>query len=552
MKGLHLSLPVDTLKPDDPYHELFTTIANRLETISNHFQAQAGTAGPVGIAKQRGKDKNKNTEPAIILEGDRVTGVADPINDTDAVPYGFLKKLLRCENLRRILALCTDINEIGTGTSATTGTACVPARLALTNTLDTGIAPTNQINQVVARGDYLYLHAPGTPGVNGFFKIYYIGDPVAGIQLVGSLTLTSGILSNTAYLAIQDSFAYLWSTNGKLVVVNIARPDNPFLESFTTFGSGVSSGIAVAGKYAYAGEDDGANQNLVVIDISDPVNPELMSLTLIVASRPGLGGIVAFGDLCLITERKSFGGKLHIFNIADPTAPVSLSSTSLTSNAGDWVSFDGRYAFVVGDSDNAGNSLLTIIDCLNPASPTIVSTLSFPMTICSSGCDLEGNSLYATGVGITQLIQFDVSNKAAPKIAAEGVPGNEITADGAVPSVQARYVYTARNLDSGSNFRIEAYNVGGFYCEAVETGGLQVSRGGKIYADWVGGKHGQFGVLSATLVDADLGFSVFNLPVDPTTSDIPPGQWRVWKNTSTGAVKLWVNDAGTLKSVAIV
>jgi hypothetical protein len=39
---------------------------------------------------------------------------------------------------------------------------------------------------------------------------------------------------------------------------------------------------------------------------------------------------------------------------------------------------------------------------------------------------------------------------------------------------------------------------------------------------------------------------------NPTTSDIPAGYAQLWKNTSTAAVKLWVNDGGTLKSVALV
>lgn len=38
---------------------------------------------------------------------------------------------------------------------------------------------------------------------------------------------------------------------------------------------------------------------------------------------------------------------------------------------------------------------------------------------------------------------------------------------------------------------------------------------------------------------------------DPGTSDISSGLWGVWKNTTSGAVKLWVNDGGTMKSVAL-
>ena len=38
---------------------------------------------------------------------------------------------------------------------------------------------------------------------------------------------------------------------------------------------------------------------------------------------------------------------------------------------------------------------------------------------------------------------------------------------------------------------------------------------------------------------------------DPVAADIPAGQWAIYKNTTTSAVKLWVNDGGTLKSVAL-
>jgi len=38
---------------------------------------------------------------------------------------------------------------------------------------------------------------------------------------------------------------------------------------------------------------------------------------------------------------------------------------------------------------------------------------------------------------------------------------------------------------------------------------------------------------------------------DPTTSDIPAGMNAVWKNTTSGTIKLWTNDGGTMKSVAL-
>lgn len=38
---------------------------------------------------------------------------------------------------------------------------------------------------------------------------------------------------------------------------------------------------------------------------------------------------------------------------------------------------------------------------------------------------------------------------------------------------------------------------------------------------------------------------------DPGTVGVPNGTWAVWKNTTSGVVKLWVNDGGVMRSVTI-
>lgn len=45
---------------------------------------------------------------------------------------------------------------------------------------------------------------------------------------------------------------------------------------------------------------------------------------------------------------------------------------------------------------------------------------------------------------------------------------------------------------------------------------------------------------------------MFAQSTDPGTAGVPNGTWSVWKNTTSGNVKLWVNDGGVMKSVAIV
>lgn len=37
---------------------------------------------------------------------------------------------------------------------------------------------------------------------------------------------------------------------------------------------------------------------------------------------------------------------------------------------------------------------------------------------------------------------------------------------------------------------------------------------------------------------------------DPTTSEVPTSGWIVYKNTTSGEVRVWVNDNGTMKKSA--
>jgi len=43
----------------------------------------------------------------------------------------------------------------------------------------------------------------------------------------------------------------------------------------------------------------------------------------------------------------------------------------------------------------------------------------------------------------------------------------------------------------------------------------------------------------------------YSLTTDPTTTDLGSNTWAIYKNTTSGTVKLWVNDGGTMKSVAL-
>lgn len=54
-----------------------------------------------------------------------------------------------------------------------------------------------------------------------------------------------------------------------------------------------------------------------------------------------------------------------------------------------------------------------------------------------------------------------------------------------------------------------------------------------------------------TLTQHTRATSFISQAANPTTGDIAAGQWALYKNTTSGDLKLWANDGGTLKSVTL-
>ena len=45
-------------------------------------------------------------------------------------------------------------------------------------------------------------------------------------------------------------------------------------------------------------------------------------------------------------------------------------------------------------------------------------------------------------------------------------------------------------------------------------------------------------------------FDMYSGSSDPALSEVPENQWIVYKNTTSGEVRIWVNDGGSLKKSA--
>ena len=69
-----------------------------------------------------------------------------------------------------------------------------------------------------------------------------------------------------------------------------------------------------------------------------------------------------------------------------------------------------------------------------------------------------------------------------------------------------------------------------------------------------GGAAGDFQHLTTAQVTSLSGIgklAMVSAAADPTNTDIAASKAELWKNTTSGLVKLWVNDGGTMKSVLL-
>jgi hypothetical protein len=127
---------IDALPPE--LHSVFTTLNERLKTLSELHESTAGLRGPVGIARQSKKDPRGVVMPGLLLEGNRAGDAADPIDDQDLVTLGYLKRQLKCDKLTAILEDCEDTDNVIDEDAAPS--ACAVLELSNKKSVSTGMA----------------------------------------------------------------------------------------------------------------------------------------------------------------------------------------------------------------------------------------------------------------------------------------------------------------------------------------------------------------------------------------------------------------------------
>ena len=205
----------------------------------------------------------------------------------------------------------------------------------------------------------------------------------------------------------------------------------PAAVGIATTGSAPNS-VYMQGRYAYV--VNGTSNTLQIIDVSNPSSPQVMNGT------PGTATAFTTPFTVYTQGRYAYvacSGGLQIFDVFNPTTPVSVGTVSTTSIQGLYV--QDKYAYVP-----LTNGTLQIYDVSNPQVPTLVGSISVGSQLVE--VYVQGKYAYVLDHGTLLLEIYDVSNPSVPSLTGTVSIGQPVRGI----YVQGRYAYIGSQSNTGS------------------------------------------------------------------------------------------------------
>ena len=276
------------------------------------------------------------------------------------------------------------------GSSGTSGTSGLNASTTTSLSMS-GTAALTSSRTIDGSGSYVYVSDSGN------LKVINVSNPASPSQ-VGSVSTTS-----SEAVAVSGNYAYVAAWNAGLKVVDVTTPSAPsVVASYATAMSSISN-VAVSGNYVYMASTNSGSK-FYIFDVSNPTSPQL---------RSTLNLPIGFARDLFVSGNKAYvvstsaGDGLVVLDISTPTAPTVLGQ--LTSVDGYAVAVSGNYAYV-----GTGASL-KVVNISDPASMSVVATLSTNLSDIVYGLTLDGTNLYlAHGTSGVQIV--DISNPLSPTL----------------------------------------------------------------------------------------------------------------------------------------
>ncbi len=235
-------------------------------------------------------------------------------------------------------------------------------------------------------------------------------------------------------IAVSGNFAFLLTqskgydiSRPKILRIDISAPAKPLLAGECLLDGVVSDIVALDASHVcllggkHASSYPGSDTSIAIVDFSEP-GREHVTATTALPRLPALpkgrankftpAHIAISHGLALVTgthgDAAGHGtGTLHIFSLADPSAPSYVATCEVGATAGALsVDRTGAYAYIASGSD------LHIIDLNDPLVPRVARTLPAGGEI--SAIAVDGNTGFlATS---TSLLPMDLSDPAQPSL----------------------------------------------------------------------------------------------------------------------------------------
>ncbi|MCE9586470.1 hypothetical protein K8R04_04100 [Candidatus Uhrbacteria bacterium] len=312
-------------------------------------------------------------------------------------------------------------------------------------------------NSSTGAGADLVIGATTASGMNAAFQLS--GDD---LFVAGNIGSASSVYTNGAFVTGLGSTLYgdgfIAKTNGDLT---LSASGDLLVGSTTTFlgniGFGTSTPVTqlyvpgrvptsaigsilgpvqsysvfVEGRLAYVADSATGFESLEIYDISNPSSP--VSVGAVSTTGANAIGMHVQGQYAYTLNQNS--DSMDIIDVSNPSSPVVVS-TAVTGDGPVSVVVHGKYAYVVNQTANN----FQVFDVSNPLSVSLVSTnptISGP----ASGV-VQGRYFYVVGFS-TGLEIFDLSNPSAPASV-----GTVATGAGSLDVfVQGSYAYVVNNND---------------------------------------------------------------------------------------------------------
>jgi hypothetical protein len=195
-----------------------------------------------------------------------------------------------------------------------------------------------------------------------------------------------------ADVALYGDYAFVASTGGGLVVIDISNPTSPSQATSYRYGDTFDH-IVVEGDYAYAS----GTRGLEILNVANPLAPQAVGLLSLVRGQVSIEGSIA----CVAAMQRG----LVIVDIADRAHPTILGE--IDTELAYEVDVVGSFAYVADEYRG-----LKVIDIADPSDPILIGTVD---TGTLKAIVVSGNYAYAADY-YSGMQMIDVSNPAHPEL----------------------------------------------------------------------------------------------------------------------------------------